>query len=124
MTRLRTRLLMRLVTLAAVACRPAPVRESKPPLGLTSVAAIRGLPAADLAKGLPVKIHGVVTSYGHEGYVYYLQDATGGIRVDPGSGREHPAEWGEQMSVEGVTAPGPSIVRPHAEWLGHASMPT
>jgi signal transduction histidine kinase len=124
MTRSLTRLLIRLLTLAAVACRPAPVRENKPANVLASVSAIRNLPPTELAKGLSVKIQGVVTSYGHEGYVYYLQDSTGGIRVDPGSGRDHPAEWGEQMTIEGVTAPGPSIVRPHAEWQGHAAMPT
>src|SRR5687767_14769080 len=85
-----------------LACR-APERDGKHSSDpLTSVADVRAL-REEAAQGRPVRLRGIVTSYGNEGYVYYLQDATGGIRVDPAGGRGHPNVVAERVEVEGVS---------------------
>src|SRR4051794_25508820 len=77
------------VVLGGAGCRPAGDDDAHPGTTLTTAADVRKLSSAEAARGYPVHIKGVVTSYGNERYVYYVQDPTGGVRVDPMIGRGH-----------------------------------
>ena len=117
-----------LVLCAALACGCAGPREGVPGAGkvLTTVAEIRALAPSEAERGHAVRLRGVVTSYGNERYVYYLQDETGGVRADPRGGRAHPNEVGDLLEIEGVTAadgPKVMIVPTTAVWLGQTPLP-
>jgi PAS domain S-box-containing protein len=86
---------------------------SKEPV-ITSAAAVRRLPVALAAQGLPVRISGVVTFVGPSG-VLFVQDATAGIYVFLNRSEvTGDLETGKSVTVEGITTPGafcPSIDR-------------
>jgi signal transduction histidine kinase len=112
------------LVVAGLACRGASGPGAMPTL--TTAAEIRALSAAEASRGYPVRLRGVVTSYGNEQYAYYLQDATGGVRVDPEAGRGHPNVVGESIEVIGTTASGPHaalVVQPRYTSAGGAPLP-
>jgi signal transduction histidine kinase len=109
---------------AGLACRGSSGPGAMPTL--STVAQIRALSAAEAARGYPVQIRGVVTSYGNEQYAYYVQDVSGGVRVDPEAGRGHPNVVGESIEVVGMTAAGlhaPQVVQPRYTSAGGAPLP-
>lgn len=73
---------------------------------IDNVAQINGLTSEEAARGLPVKISGSVL-WAHPGEDYfYLQDLTGGVRVNFSRDRMEMPELLKYLTIEGVTASG------------------
>ena len=69
---------------------------------LTTVSQIRAVPISTAAKGLPVRLHGVLTYYEPTDGLIFFQDSTGGIfmsAVQPAP----PLRAGDSVTVEGTT---------------------
>ncbi|MEW6304586.1 MAG: ATP-binding protein [Verrucomicrobiota bacterium] len=73
---------------------------------LTQVKEIQRLSPAEVQRGHQVRLQAVVTCYDTVRDVLYVQDATGGIRVDV-SGQEVAAQAGRLVEVEGISVSGP-----------------
>ena len=100
---------------------------------LTTVAAVRRPTAQEAARGLPVRLRGVISYHALTFRLMFLQDDTGGIYVEP-TGLTPPLDQiqaGTLVEVEGITVPGkfapyvegrdggPVTIRP----LGRAALP-
>jgi signal transduction histidine kinase/CheY-like chemotaxis protein len=82
-----------------------PLSQGNPPV-LDSVVQIRGLTSEEAARGLPVAISGTVV-WRHPGEdFFYLQDITGGVRVNCPKGTIGLPELLKYLAVEGVTVRG------------------
>lgn len=92
---------------------------------LTTVAAVRSLPATEAAKELPVKLHGVVTFFDGGLFSRFIQDDTAGIYLQELTNA--PALLpGQEVVVEGVTGPGeyaPVVVPKSIKVIGQGKMP-
>jgi signal transduction histidine kinase/ActR/RegA family two-component response regulator len=94
------------------------------PKVLDSAAQIRALPAKEAARGLPVRLRGVVTYYDPGAIDLFVQDATGGIYV--ACDKPLAVERGQQVEVTGITGPGdfaPVVLHPQARVLGPGTLP-
>jgi len=92
---------------------------------LTTAAAVRSLPAAEAARGLPVQLHGVVTFFDEGLFSRFIQDGTAGIYFQdlPGVTNLVP---GQTVDVVGVTGPGeyaPVVVPAFVTVVGQAALP-
>lgn len=84
---------------------------------LTTAAQIQALPAFEASKHLPVELHATVTYLDESDETMFVQDASGGVFVDP-----HPAipahlKPGDEIVLTGVTSPGsfvPEVTAPQA----------
>jgi signal transduction histidine kinase len=103
--------------LTMIAMLPLPAAAAEP---LSSVGAVRTLPAEEAAKGLPVRLEAVVSCY-HPGWgVLLVHDGRDGICVGV---PEHlrpakPFSAGQRLSIAGGTGPGeflPVILPTHLE---------
>jgi signal transduction histidine kinase/CheY-like chemotaxis protein len=96
------------------------------PLIIDSVGQIRNLTQEDAARNLPVKVTGTVT-WAHPGEDYfYLQDINDGVRVNLPRGRMDLPALVKYLTIEGVTAGGPSgpvVMANRYEDLGAMSPP-
>jgi len=93
---------------------------------LTHIGQIRRLSPEDADRSYPVHLRAVVTYYDWEMSDLFIQDATAGIWIDPGSARFdlHP---GELVEVDGVTKAGyfaPDVCRTRIRSLGQGHLPT
>jgi signal transduction histidine kinase len=70
---------------------------------LTNVLQIRLLPPAEAQKGLPVKLHGVVTYYDVRSNDLFFQDATAGIYVVLNYNGRDKLAAGESVEITGAT---------------------
>jgi hypothetical protein len=114
--------LLRLLLIAAAAfafgAEPAP-------LALTRVDHIRALSADAAARGLPVRLRGVVTFREASQFSFYFHDGTGGVFVNTGK-RRLPFRAGDRVQVQGITAPGgfiPVVMEERTRKLGRAPYP-
>ena len=94
------------------------------PATLDRVTQIRELMPSEAARGLPVKIRGIVTHYDPTQPDLFLQDATGGIYV----ACQNPLniQQGQNVEVAGVSGPGefaPVIENPQVRILGPGVLP-
>lgn len=110
------------------------VRASSEPL--TKIAEIRALSREAAAKGLPVKVRGVVTSSDSRGCIT-LQDSTGGIWIDPPEAKKRNLWRGDdamfnrlrdglEVQITGRSDPGgyaPIILPEYYEILGEKPLP-
>lgn len=87
---------------------------------LTSVAQVRALSTAEVAKGVPVDLHAIVTFFDPFEDIYFVQDSTGGIYLD--SAKDAPAlKAGDAVEVRGVTVPSfAADIQPSAIVFEHA----
>jgi diguanylate cyclase (GGDEF)-like protein len=96
------------------------------PRPLTSVRAVRDLPASRAAEALPVNVTGVVTYVDPQWGQIFFQDSTGGIYVKY-SGNHPELAVGRRVTLSGITNPGdfaPVIVAPKFDFDGVAPLPT
>lgn len=94
------------------------------PRVLTTVAALRNLPAAQAARALPVRIRGVVTWNDPIYNQMYLQDRTSGIYVKYSGHPKVPG--GALVEVRGLSGAGdyaPVIVAPEFRVVGAGTLP-
>jgi two-component system, sensor histidine kinase and response regulator len=92
---------------------------------LTRVEQIRSLSVEQASQRYPVRIQGVVTYYHAEGFEFFVQDATGGIFVNPSS-QKFAVRTGQFVEIEGVSGPGdfaPIISKPKVTVLGEKAFP-
>ncbi len=96
----------------------------KPNAALTTVNAIRMLQGREADRGIPVKLHGIIT-YSDTNWRYlFLQDETAGIFV------EHVntlVSAGQEVDMEGITSSGdfaPIVMAPKIRILGSGDFPT
>lgn len=117
-----------LVTMAAIAfvcaagCRSVP---SRPERAVTSVAQIRKLSPQQVAAGVQAHLRGVVTYAFASDDICFIQDATGGIRIQLRRG-QMVAESGKEMEVWGTVGAGgemPMLSDPNFKLLGNAPLP-
>jgi PAS domain S-box-containing protein len=81
---------------------------------LTSIQAIRRLPASDLNGTPPVHVHAVVTYYDTVAPNLFVQDSTGGIWVDLRGSKLPPPHPGQVLDLRGIAQLGfsPYIAQP------------
>jgi diguanylate cyclase (GGDEF)-like protein/PAS domain S-box-containing protein len=81
---------------------------------LTTVQAIRHLPANGLSQSLPVHIHAVVTYYDTVAPNLFVQDSTGAIWVDLRGSKLTPPRVGQKLDLHGLAQLGfsPYIAQP------------
>ena len=92
---------------------------------LTTAAGVRSLSAPEAARGLPVKLRGVVTFYDETLYSRFVQDETAGIYLRELNNMP-PLLPGQVVEVEGVTGPGeyaPVILPTSVKVVGEGKMP-
>ncbi len=121
---------LRITTLAALALTflgfvAQPTLAQAADQAITSAAAIRNLSAEDAARGLPVKLRGVVTFFDDGLFSRFIQDETAGIYMLESTNT--PAlKAGELVEVEGTTAPGefaPVVMPTSVKPVGQAKLP-
>ena len=121
----RKRFLVTMVALGygcAAGCRPAPSRPDRP---VTSVAQIRKLSTQQVSAGLQAHLRGIVTYAFASDDVCFIEDGTGGIRIQLRQG-QMVAESGKEMEVWGTVGSGgamPMLTAPHFKLLGNAPLP-
>ncbi|MCX8155425.1 MAG: ATP-binding protein [Verrucomicrobiae bacterium] len=96
------------------------------PVVLTNVQQVRMLPPEEAARGLPVKVQGVVTYSDYAWHALFIQDETAGIYVGDVSIAELP-RVGDGVVLEGITQPGhfaPVIRCKQLERVGEKPLPT
>ena len=91
-----------LSSLASRASDTVPHAEDKIPC-LTNVLQIRLLPPAEAQKGLPVKLHGVVTYYDARSNDLFVQDTTAGVYVVLNYDARDKIAPGESVEITGFT---------------------
>jgi len=117
-----------LVTIAALAvaggagCRSA---QPHPDRAVTSVAQIRQLSPQQVYAGVQAHLRGIVTYAFASDDVCFIQDATGGIRIQLSKG-QMVAEPGKEMEVWGKVSSGgetPMLTEPHFKLFGNTPLP-
>ena len=92
---------------------------------LQHVSQIRSLSAEQAARGLPVRLHAVVTYYDPVSLELFVQDASGGIYVQCQKALN--IERGQEIELTGNTGPGdfaPEVIKPQARVLGRGTLPS
>jgi signal transduction histidine kinase/CheY-like chemotaxis protein len=87
--------------------RCAPAADST--IALSTAARVKGLPASEAAKGIPVRLRGTITYLHTNSYALFLSDATAGLYLAPGQPQffhEIQVRPGQRVEVEGKTAAG------------------
>ena len=95
------------------------------PAAITTVAALRNLPADRAAQALPVQITGVVTYVDPIWRLLFIQDRSAGIYVKYSGSRTDLRE-GARLRLTGISSPGnyaPIIVAPKFEAEGAGALP-
>jgi hypothetical protein len=104
----------------------SPASAQSPAKALTSVADVRSLSTEDAARGLSVKLRGVVTFYDDGLYSRFVQDDTAGIYLLESTNA--PAlKSGQLIELEGTTAPGEfaPVVKPTSvRVVGQGKLPS
>lgn len=96
---------------------------------LTRVAAVRSLPPEQADQGLPVELTATVTHVDTVWHLLFVQDATGGVFVQPYRPNETPplaVRPGDRVRIRARTTGSdfaPYLVRPSIERLGEGSHP-
>ena len=120
--RLRWVTAVSIVFSAGVACGPANPGRNQP---VTTVEQIRHLSPDQVRAGVPAHVRGVVTfAYASED-TCFVQDATGGVRVQLSRGQMI-AEAGQRIEIWATVGSGgktPSLTEPRFVLLGPASLP-
>jgi signal transduction histidine kinase len=94
---------------------------------LTNVMQIRLLPPGEAQKGLPVKLHGVITYYDARSNDLFFQDATAGIFVVLGDVVCDKFAAGQSVEITGITDVGdfaPVVKIKSARMFGQGRLPT
>lgn len=86
---------------AGAGARPGPT-----PGALTGVAQVKALKAAEVAEGRAVDLSGMVTWTDPDSDFFYLEDLTGGIRVNYDRSKIGMFPFVKYLEVKGVTQPG------------------
>ena len=103
--------------------------QATPPLlkELDHASEIRSLSPEEAGRGLPVRLHAVVTYYDSSTLDLFVQDRTAGIYVEvKDSSKPVGLAQGQDIELTGVTAPGdfaPEVVRPKFRILGTGVLP-
>ncbi|MFN7992961.1 MAG: sensor domain-containing diguanylate cyclase [Bryobacteraceae bacterium] len=122
MPRIQPGLITVVVALAAtLGCE----RTAKISRDLTSVAEIRGVAPEQVPLGIRARIRGIVTFAAASADSCFVQDATGGVRVQLPKGQMI-AEAGQRIDVLGMVSAGgdmPSLVDAQFSLLGSAPLP-
>ena len=89
---------------------------------------IRALSPQEADRGMPVRLHGVVTYYDPRLLDLFVQDSTAGIYVELKSATVKPdGLWqGQEIELTGITASGdfaPEVVKPRVRILGPGTLP-
>ncbi|HVP48481.1 MAG TPA: ATP-binding protein [Bryobacteraceae bacterium] len=113
--------------LVILAYNVAPAALGQPKV-LERASEIRALSPEEADRGLPVRLHAVVTYYDATATDLFVQDATAGIYVELKAGAEKPPglEQGQEIELTGVTASGdfaPEIVKPRIRIAGAGVLP-
>ncbi len=77
--------------------------RAETPQPITTAKALRELPKDQSARGLPVKIHGIVTYHEPARFLTFLTDGTDGVYISAWKSALRP---GDEVEVEGVSYPG------------------
>ncbi len=118
--RIRGLLVSAAVALAGVGAACAAVSP------ITQVSQIRLLPPAEASKAKPVRLQGVITYAEPARYLFFLQDASGGIYIDNVPPDSRDFHEGQLVEVKGVTEMGlfaPSVLQSQITVLGAAALP-
>jgi PAS domain S-box-containing protein len=96
------------------------------PLTLHTVQQVRELTPAEAARGIPVRVRGVVTTSSGWKNSFFLQDSTAGISVNL---KDQASRWhsGDLVDLEGVTEPGrfaPGLLASRVNRIGTAPLPS
>jgi signal transduction histidine kinase/ActR/RegA family two-component response regulator len=116
----------RLYVLIAFACnvRAAALQDHLPLL--TRVGMIHELSAAQAELHYPVLLRAVVTYTDPAGDMLFVQDESGGVYVDITPPYHSRLQFGQQVEVQGVTAPGyfaPMVIEPKVRVVGPGTPP-
>ena len=103
-----------------------PLVQAQPadPGGLDRVSQIRSLSTEQAARGLPVRLHAVVTYYDPVSLELFVQDESGGIYVQ--CQKPLKIERGQEIELNGITSPGdfaPEVIKPQVRVLGRGALP-
>jgi signal transduction histidine kinase/uncharacterized protein YdeI (BOF family) len=111
---------------ATAAAVPADAADKNLP-ALTQISQIRNLPAADAARGYPVRVTGVLTYSDKLNGLEFIQDRSGGIYIDPMHKKfESFPEAGRIVEITGFSGPGdyaPVIEVEDLRELGQGTLP-
>lgn len=100
--------------------RDGPVTSAPAPLQKLRLAAqVLELESADAAKAHPVALRGVVTWSHPSADFFYLEDASGGVRVTGRFAGSPPPVPGSPIRLEGTTASGPYAPEVQLTFVGH-----
>jgi len=110
------------VSMGAVGCSPS--AWSSRPQTLTTVEQVRRLPSLPLAK-VPVHLNGTVTYVDVALRQLFIQDSTGGVRVENVS-YDPPLQWGDSVDLTGTASVGgasPVVTREQIRVTGSPGRP-
>jgi PAS domain S-box-containing protein len=108
-----------------VRAQPEPPAKTSLPV-LTRIEEVRRLTPDQAKLGYPIRLRAVVTYYGGPGWEFFIQDSSGGIYVDDPTAQDFGVQAGQEVEIEGITAPGdfaPVITKPRLRVLGRTPMP-
>jgi len=114
-------------TIVAVVCAllAAGCRTQREPWVRTTVGQVRALSAEQVQAGVRVRLRTVVTYCDRQMNLFFVEDETGGMRVDS-SGDSRSFEPGERLEIAGFVGSGgdsPLIVEPAIRVLSSAPLP-
>jgi signal transduction histidine kinase len=105
-----------------------PTRANTNLATLGQVSQVRRLSAQDASRGYPVHVTGVTTYWDTATYLYFVQDHSSGIYIDPSRlERQLAGGHGRRLEIEGFTGPGdyaPVIVAQKVTDLGEGGLPS
>ena len=94
-------------------------REAAPPV-LTTLRQVRGLPPNEAMRKYPVHVRAVITYFNRAGYVFFVEDDTDGIYVNPHELPIPDVRSGDLVEIQGISQAGnfaPIIGLPHIRVL-------
>ena len=104
----------------------APVAASLDLPVMTSIQAIREMNEAQARRAYPVRIRGVLTGHDSAWDFLFIQDRTAGIYVDTAPGTAADLRVGQEVVLDGLTAPGnfaPVVIEPTVRVIGPGALP-
>ena len=96
-------------------------REPAPPV-LTTLHQVRALPPNEAMRNYPVHVRAIVTYFDQPGYIFFVEDSTDGIYVNPHELPISGVRVGDLVEIHGVSQAGnfaPILGLPHVRVLAH-----
>ena len=89
---------------------------------LTTLRQVRSLPPNEAMRKYPVRVRAVVTYFDQPGYIFFIEDATDGIYVNPHELPIRGVQTGDLIELHGISQAGnfaPIVGLPHIQVLAH-----